>query len=103
VGRCPECGGEYNAQPLGMRGILIPQDLRIPWGDFIRFVLCAAVGLLLMYAAVVEGRTWAYVPAVVLLVFGLLFLYLAARQTQALWRHRALLRRAVEYEESAGD
>jgi hypothetical protein len=98
VGRCPECGGEYDARPLGRRGILAPQDLRIPYGDYLRFVGCSAGGLLLLHEAIVGGSRWAYFPAIPVLVMGLLFLRHGVKRTVRFVRHRALLRQTEEGE-----
>jgi hypothetical protein len=39
---CPECGQEYNARPLVMKGIFAPHDADIPFGDFASALFCAA-------------------------------------------------------------
>ncbi len=41
TGLCPECGGRYNARPLKMDGIFLPQNMELPVLD----VLMLAVGL----------------------------------------------------------
>ena len=33
--RCPECGNEYNARPLIMRGVFKPHEMEFPYGNYI--------------------------------------------------------------------
>lgn len=47
AGRCPECGNEYNARTLKMRGILIPQTVRFPTSDLVAFVLAGGAALMM--------------------------------------------------------
>jgi len=46
VHTCPECGHEYNARPLTMRGIFLPHEARFPLRDLAAFLACVlgAVG-----------------------------------------------------------
>ncbi len=43
IGRCPECGGRYNAHPLKMEGIFLPQNMELPIAE----ICMLAVGLLI--------------------------------------------------------
>jgi len=47
-GTCPECGAEYSARPLEMKGIFLPEMLEFPALDLLGFVVCAftAFGLI---------------------------------------------------------
>lgn len=96
IGRCPECGEAYNSRPLGMMGILIPQDIRLPVEDLIWTALTFAGGIVLLYVAVTAGKKWAYCAAVPLLMTSLLLAWMSARQSRRYFRHRSLIRRANE-------
>jgi len=94
VGRCPECGGQYDSRPLGMRGILQPRDIRFPFDNFFLGLLTLAAGLGIMYTVVVGRQHRALWAAIPLLIVGVMFLYLAVRQTAKRSRFRALIKRA---------
>ena len=40
---CPECGKGYNARPLKMEGVFLPQDTYFPASDTAATLLCAAI------------------------------------------------------------
>ena len=93
VGRCPECGGPYDARSLSRTGIFSPQDLGLPWGDLLVAAVCAGIGLFALYHAIEERTTWLYAPAAIFLVFMLFFLRATALRTVKFFRYRALARR----------
>lgn len=94
VGRCPECGGEYDARPLGRRGILQPQDIRFPFDNYALGMGTGAGGLLLLSVTVYGGERWCLWASIPLLLFAPFFLLLAVRQTIRRRRLRALIRAA---------
>ena len=47
-GSCPECGAQYNARPLKMKGIFLPQMLEFPILDLLGFVVCAFTAFVLI-------------------------------------------------------
>jgi hypothetical protein len=55
VGRCPDCGGEYDCRPMRFKGILMPADLKFPFGNFFWAGISGVLGLFLLMAAVNEG------------------------------------------------
>lgn len=45
AGVCPECGGTYNARPLKMEGIFLPQFTELPLWDLSLFVIFLLIAL----------------------------------------------------------
>lgn len=50
AGRCTECGAEYNARPLTMKGIFNVQDAFIPYSSILLSLVCAASALALLWS-----------------------------------------------------
>ena len=42
---CPECGNSYNARPLHMVNIFLPDQFTFPLGDLISAIIFMAIGL----------------------------------------------------------
>jgi len=100
VGRCSECGNNYDARPTKLQGIFLPHEQRVPFADYLRFLACAASGVLLLYHAVEGGHVWACLLGIPLLIMGLMFLRHAVRATVQCVRQRALRR---QIQDSADD
>jgi hypothetical protein len=49
IDRCPECGGEYNARPLVMRGIFTAYDVAFPFEEIFVALICIACAAVLAY------------------------------------------------------
>jgi hypothetical protein len=94
LGVCPECGNEYDARPLHMEGILLPKNISLPVRQFIGMLFCVSVTLLALYSGLVEGVTWAYVPAVAFFALAIMYAYNSVVRSVSYFRHRALMRSA---------
>ena len=94
IGRCPECGGEYDTRPMNVRGILSVKDLTVP-GDLIgALIVSGSLAYLILSVAVRYTILWAHLLG---FPFALLFCFLFVavfRRMLRMVRHRALLRRA---------
>ena len=49
--RCPECGHEYNARPLTMRGIFLARDAAVPMSDILGTVFFGVAAYLFALGA----------------------------------------------------
>ena len=56
---CPECGNQYNARPLKMKGIFQPHTTRVPVGDVAAGVFSVGGALLFGISGIRSAdRTW---------------------------------------------
>ena len=92
IGRCPECGNDYDARPQGMQGIFLPQDIRWPWGALGLFLLSSALATPLLTVPSWIGKTWVTVVGLLLAAFAVLFLSSAIRQGRRMLSYRKLLK-----------
>ncbi len=53
---CPECGHEYNARPLSMRGIFLPQQATFPLRDLAALLACVLGTAVFAYGSVQPAR-----------------------------------------------
>lgn len=97
--RCPECGNEYNARNLSMKGIYRPNEVEIPFGDFGLFLFSGAV-CAYMVGWIIASQS------IVAFAFAAFFLYTAARHLMrtyqklvAFVRGKAIEKRIAEQEE----
>lgn len=70
---CPECGQEYNARPLKMKGIFAPQEADIPFGDFASAILCAVTAFFIARYGFEPINVYRLVLGGVFVVFALIF------------------------------
>jgi predicted Zn-ribbon and HTH transcriptional regulator len=113
VYRCPECGNEYNARPLSIRGIFLPSQCSIPVRDIAATVVCAVSAVAFGYVAVkgsnakmlsLEGAVILYGIAVLLGLFAAHFGWASWRALFQYRRGRIITRRIAEEEgESAAN
>ena len=94
---CPECGNQYNARPLKMKGIFSPHEMSIPFRDMLTTVFFAGVTALFAYSGAQARdpfRFFVGMPgAVVTLVYG----YLSCSRLLRFFEVRAIARRiAIE-------
>ena len=94
IGRCPECGGEYDTRPVNLRGILLPKDLRLPADLIGATVLSGLLAYVILRLAVRYTVLWAHFVGFPFAVMSLLFLFATFRRTRKMLRHHALLRQA---------
>ena len=98
VYKCPECGQEYNARSLKMKGIFLADQADWPMG--ILFLLaCVVAAAVLFYGAFSPPDIWRLLGGVILAVFCVVD---TPRQWKALRRYlaaRAIIRR-IDRDES---
>jgi hypothetical protein len=100
LGRCPECGGEYNARPLRMEGIFNAQMLVFPTGDVAAAVFTWALAAVLIAAGVYSLDGWWLFFAVICAVLGFFFTRSAWNRATRFFQFRGIARRiASDWEE----
>lgn len=100
VHTCPECGGPYNARPLVMKGIFLPQDGLAPVTETWNVLVWAAIA-----AAIYRLSTKPIEPAVWVVIgvcagLGLISLRMAYVRWRVLVRHKIVEARILREEES---
>ena len=91
--QCPECGQDYNARPLEMRGIFSPQDVDIPFGDMAAAAFCALAVYVLARNAFDPFDIIRIAFAAAFFIFTLIFLNRSYDRFQALLKARRVARR----------
>ncbi len=96
--QCPECGASYNARPLTMKGVFLPQQAEMPRGMI--FLLCCIGGAgVLFFDAFKPLDIWRLLGGIILTFFSAVEI---PRQWKALGLYlkaKAIVRR-IEREES---
>ncbi len=90
---CPECGHEYNARPMKMRGIYAPQEAEIPFGDVAAAGFCALSVVVIAWGAFNPLDAWRIAFAVIFVLFTFMFLVRAYRRFFALLHARRIAKR----------
>ena len=93
IGRCSECGNEYNADPVRMTGILRDEDLEFPVAAWGLFLLSGGLGAAFIYARVSWKLAWSLAPAVFMILLAVGFAIVAVVKSRVFFRHAALVRR----------
>jgi hypothetical protein len=101
-GKCPECGNEYDARPLGFKGLLEFTPPRFPFSELWHVLLAGiGAGVCALLAAAGSMRAWwAALPFVVAMA---IFLYLALRQGVRWWHGVRILREVRRSTDEDGD
>ena len=104
---CPECGSDYNARPMSMKGILVPDGSESPAGTVATVVIAWMVGgvMILAGALYAMGSRGIFVVielvlGVSLVVLGLYCVHRGERRLRRFLRHRALWKHIAEQERS---
>lgn len=90
---CPECGNEYNARALKMRGIFMLYETEIPWSDLFTSLLCVASTAWLVYAAVKQQDVIRIGFALLFVAFTFIFGRQAYAKTARWWKAQVIIRR----------
>lgn len=96
---CPECGNQYNARPLNMKGIYAPQAVDVPFGDMAAAVFCGLTVFLLARNAFSPLDLWRAGFTVVFVVFTVMFLSRVYDRFAVLMKARRVARRIAMDEE----
>ena len=73
MGRCPECGGEYNARPLRMQGIFDARLVVLPASDIFAAILTLGLGATLILSGIRPMVEWRLFWGAVSMVLGVFF------------------------------
>lgn len=89
---CPECGNEYNARPLKMKGIFQPHTTRVPVGDIAAVVFSVGGALLFGIGGIRSADPTRITIATMFLLMSLPFQWRAYRGLRRLAHSRAVAR-----------
>jgi hypothetical protein len=93
VGRCPECGGLYNARPLHMEGIFNAQLLVFPIGDVVGALLALGLAAAWIPAGIHSRDERLCLLGLILAVIGFFFARSAWRRAARFFHFRGIARR----------
>ena len=82
IGRCPECGSDYNARPLRMQGIFDSRLVVFPAGDIFTAIMTMGFGGWLFLTGIRPLAQWK-------LFFGLVFLVMCGFFVRSSWTRTA--------------
>ncbi len=99
IGRCPECGQQYDARGGSRRGILEPEIVHWPIGDFLITLFSGGVSAGMIAMAITNKAPW-------FLLWGLPFFVMTVflvggtwRKSRTAWRSFWLQREAARRED----
>ena len=93
TGRCPECGSNYNARALRMRGIFDSRLVEFPAGDIFAALLTLALGAWLFLTGISPLAQWKLFFGLVALVMGAFFVRSSWTRTARFFFFRGIQRR----------
>ena len=96
--QCPECGQEYNARPLIMKGIFLPLNITPPFADMAAVVFCGPIAFFL-----IDGATQPFEPAgftlgVLAAILTVVYFGICIRRWRTMIKTRIILHRIDRYE-----
>ena len=103
VYRCPECGQEYNARPLVMKGIFLPQNLSLPFVELFAVVFCGPIAFVLIDGATQPFEPAGFIMGLVAAVLAVIYLRLAWGRLRMVLRTRVILHRIAKAENEMAD
>ncbi len=90
---CPECGNQYNARPLKMKGIFMPHETYFPASDVAAVLLCAPVAFVLIRGGIKTVDQGRLILGGVFGVIMIVFMVQAYSRLVRFLKARALARR----------
>jgi hypothetical protein len=72
-GICPECGQEYNANALEMKGIFKQDDMELPVGEGLGFCVFAMFAILLISVSIDPFQSGKFFIGLIMGAMGLVF------------------------------
>jgi hypothetical protein len=93
VGRCPECGGEYNARSTKMEGIYTARDNSFPVGAIFMTLVCLGLGVLMVIGGINPVSDWVLLGGAGFFIVGAMYTKLAYRGVTRYLRYRFIQRR----------
>lgn len=97
--KCPECGQEYNARPLTMKGIFLPFQTTVPVLDTLSAVFWAVVAVVLLYTGIRPLNKWLTALGVGSGILAIVYSYHAWTRFRLVFRAMAIERRIRADEE----
>ena len=98
AGRCPECGGDYNARPLKMQGIFDARLVVLPASDIFAAILTLGLGVMLILSGIRPMAEWRLFWGAVSIVLGVFFARSSWIRTARFFHFRGIARR-IEMDE----
>ncbi len=98
VYRCPECGQEYNARPLVMKGVFLPQNTSPPLADMAAAVLFGAVAYSLIDNATQPFEPVGFVMGLLAAILTVVYFGITLRRGRSYFKCRAIAARIHRYE-----
>ncbi len=68
---CPECGRQYNARPLIMKGIFSPHNAQLPVSEIAGMLLCLSVAVALIWSGVKDTGTVRIIAGTAIAILGI--------------------------------
>ncbi|MCP4248578.1 MAG: hypothetical protein GY778_16130 [bacterium] len=99
VGRCPECGSEYNGRHIWMESIFTADMLDFPIGDFAAGFLALTFGFWLTASGIHPYVDWRLFFGLAALILGILFARSAWRRTARYLHFRGIAKRIEKDDE----
>ena len=98
VHRCPECGSDYNARPLTMKGIFFPGNYDFPGSRMTSALFFLALGGLLVNSAGTGKDTVMCIAAAAVVAVGLLQSYKTWQSVLRYWHAKEIAVRIAKQE-----
>jgi hypothetical protein len=92
IGRCPECGNEYNARPAILKGIHVPADVRFPTVELLGAVFFLVSGTGWFVSALTPLAPPQVTLAAIVVIAGLISAWSFRRQLGRFLQFRAASR-----------
>lgn len=97
--QCPECGNHYNARPLTMKGVFLPQQAEPPIGQVLFLFACICVAVVMFYGAFQPSDIWRLLGGTILTIFSVVECPKAWSNVRKFFMARAIIRRINRDEE----
>jgi hypothetical protein len=94
IGRCPECGNDYDARPLGTYGILQAESVTFPFDLCLATGVCGIIAACCLVHALLEQKWWSYLIEVTFIVIFVGLFRATRRRIGEFIRHRSAVSHA---------
>ena len=91
--QCPECGNDYNARPLVMKGVFMPVRTPVPWIDMLAVPFFGYVAYTFISESIPVRAYVSLAIGAVAAGLGLAYLLMTIAKWKMLIRNHVLLRR----------
>ncbi len=93
VYQCPECGNEYNARALVMKGVFLPVRTPIPWVDMLAVPFFGYVAYTFITESIPVRAYGSLTVGIAAAALGLIYLSMTITKWKLYIRNRMLIRR----------